>query len=73
MLSLAIVFRWHRTMWSAMNAAFAPIYLVFEDIKWKTMPQKGWAKHLIAALRGLAIAATLGSKSAHLARHAELA
>jgi hypothetical protein len=45
--------------WSTLNAAFAPFYLVFEDIKWKTLPQKGWTKHLIAVLRGLAIAAPI--------------
>ncbi len=45
--------------WSTINAAFAPFYLVFEDIKWKTLPQKGWTKHLIAVLRGLAIAAPI--------------
>jgi hypothetical protein len=42
--------------WAGINAAFAPFYLVFEDIKWKTLPQNGWTKHLTAVLRGLAIA-----------------
>ncbi len=46
-------------IWSGINAAFAPFFLVFGDIKWKTMPQKGWTKHLIAVLRGLAIAAPI--------------
>ncbi|MCY7376095.1 MAG: DUF4173 domain-containing protein [Pyrinomonadaceae bacterium] len=45
--------------WSGMNAAFAPFFLLFDDIKWKTIPQTGWSKHLIAVLRGLAIAAPL--------------
>lgn len=45
--------------WSGINAAFAPFYLVFGDIKWKTLPQKGWTKHLFAVLRGLAIAAPM--------------
>ncbi|MGI8786849.1 MAG: DUF4153 domain-containing protein [Pyrinomonadaceae bacterium] len=47
------------TFWSSINAAFAPFYLVFGDIKWKTIPQKGWTKHLISVLRGLAIAAPI--------------
>ena len=46
-------------IWSGINAAFAPFYLIFNDIKWKTLPQKGWTKHLIAVLRGLAIAAPI--------------
>ncbi len=29
------------------------------DIKWKTLPQKNWSKHLIAVLRGLAVAAPI--------------
>jgi len=45
--------------WTGINAAFAPFYLAFEDIKWKTLPQKGWTKHLVAILRGLAIAAPM--------------
>lgn len=44
---------------SAISAAFAPFLLLFEDIKWKSVPQKGWTKHLIAVLRGLAIAAPI--------------
>ncbi len=43
-------------IWSGYNAAFAPFFLVFVDIKWKTIPQTGWTKHLVAVLRGLAIA-----------------
>lgn len=46
-------------IWSGINAAFAPFFLVFDDIKWKTIPQKGWTKHLVAVLRGLAIAAPI--------------
>jgi hypothetical protein len=46
-------------IWSGINAAFAPFALVFNDIKWKTIPQTGWSKHLISVLRGLAIAAPL--------------
>ena len=45
--------------WSGINAAFAPFFLLIDDIKWKTIPQNGWSKHLIAVLRGLAIAAPI--------------
>lgn len=50
------VFAW---VWSGLNVAFAPFFLVFGDIKWKTIPQKGLTKHLVAVLRGLAIAAPI--------------
>lgn len=54
---IAGVFQYfYAAVWSGVNAAFAPFFLVFGDIKWKTIPQKGWTKHLIAVLRGLAIA-----------------
>jgi hypothetical protein len=46
-------------VWSGISAACAPFVIVFGDIKWKTIPQTGWSKHLIAVLRGLAIAAPL--------------
>ncbi len=43
-------------VWSGISAGFGPFFLLFGDIKWKTIPQTGWSKHLIAVLRGLAIA-----------------
>ncbi len=43
-------------IWSGISAGFGPFFLLFGDIKWKTIPQTGWSKHLIAVLRGLAIA-----------------
>lgn len=43
-------------LWSGLNAAFSPLFLVFGDISWKTLPQNGWTKHLVSVLRGLAIA-----------------
>ena len=46
-------------IWSGISAAFAPFILFFDDVKWKTIPQTGWSKHLISVLRGLAIAAPL--------------
>jgi hypothetical protein len=46
-------------LWSGVNAAFAPFFLAFDDIKWKNISQSGWSKHLISILRGLAIAAPL--------------
>ncbi len=57
---MAGVFQYGFSMfWSGVNAAFSPFYLVFEDIKWKTLPQKGWTKHVAAVLRGVAIAAPI--------------
>lgn len=49
----------YAAFWSGINAAFAPFFLIFGDVKWKTVPQTGWSKHLVAVLRGLAIAAPL--------------
>lgn len=46
-------------IWSGISAAFAPFLLVFSDVEWKTIPQTGWSKHLIAVLRGILIAAPL--------------
>jgi len=46
-------------IWSGINAAFAPFFLLFGDIRWKSIPQTGWSKHLVSVLRGLAIAAPL--------------
>jgi hypothetical protein len=46
-------------IWSGISAGFGPFFLLFGDIKWKTIPQTGWSKHLIAVLRGLAIAAPI--------------
>ncbi len=43
-------------IWSGINAALSPFFIVFDDVKWATIPQTGWSKHLIAVLRGLAIA-----------------
>ena len=45
--------------WSGINAVCSPFFLLFSDIKWKSIPQTGWSKHLIAVLRGLAIVAPL--------------
>ncbi len=46
-------------LWTAISTIFAPFVLFFDDVKWKTIPQKGWTKHLVAVLRGLAIAAPI--------------
>ncbi len=46
-------------IWSGISAGFAPFFLIFNDVKWKTLPQTGWTKHLIAVLRGLLIAAPI--------------
>lgn len=44
-------------VWSALNAAFAPVALLMADIKWSNMPATGWRRHAFATARGLAIAA----------------
>lgn len=44
------------SVYTGLSAAFAPFWLLFDDIKWKTIPNKGWSKHLISVIRGLAIA-----------------
>jgi hypothetical protein len=46
-------------IFSGLNAAFAPFFLVFGDIEWAKLPQRGWMKHTAAVLRGLAIAAPI--------------
>ncbi len=43
-------------IWSGISVVFAPFILLIDDIKWKTIPQTGWSKHLIAVFRGVAIA-----------------
>ena len=43
-------------IWSGLSVAFAPFFLLIDDIKWKSIPQTGWTKHLISVLRGIAIA-----------------
>ncbi|MGI8545088.1 MAG: DUF4153 domain-containing protein [Aridibacter sp.] len=44
------------SIYTGLSAAFAPFWLLFDDIKWNTIPNKGWSKHLISVIRGLAIA-----------------
>lgn len=44
------------SIYAGFSAAFAPFFLLIDDIKWKTIPKTGWSKHLISVIRGLAIA-----------------
>lgn len=46
-------------MWSGFSAAFAPFLLLFNDIEWAAVSKDGWRKHLVAILRGVAIATPL--------------
>ncbi len=46
------IFGW---LWSGVNVSFSPFFLALDDIRWKTIPQAGWTKHLISVLRGVAI------------------
>jgi len=45
--------------WSGISLAFAPLLLLIDDIKWKTLPSNGITKHLTSVLKGLAIAAPI--------------
>ncbi len=45
--------------WSAFNAFLAPFALLSVDIKWNVLPNAGWSRNLVSALRGVAIAAPL--------------
>jgi len=44
---------------SCINAITAPFILLMSDIEWKTIPRKGWTKHLFAVFKGLMIAVPL--------------
>lgn len=44
---------------SALHSFFAPFLIVFDDIKWTFIPQKGWSKTAFSILRGVLIAAPL--------------
>jgi hypothetical protein len=44
---------------AAFNAFSGAVRLVVEDIQWKDIPHDGWARHVGAVLRGLAIALPL--------------
>lgn len=41
------------------NASFGAFMLLFGDIKWKEIPRVGWSRHVLAIVRGLAIAVPL--------------
>lgn len=41
------------------NALFGPFMLLVGDIRWKEIPRGGWSRHVIAIVRGLAIAVPL--------------
>ncbi len=49
----------YSAVWAGISAALMPLFLVFDDIKWKSIPQNGWSKHLVSVLRGLIIALPL--------------
>lgn len=44
---------------SGLNAAVAPFRLIFGDIEWQLIPRRGWTKHALGIVRGLAIAAPI--------------
>ncbi len=43
-------------IYTGLSTWFGPFLLLFDDIKWKTIQNKGWSKHLISVIRGLTIA-----------------
>ncbi len=46
-------------VWAGVNSAFSPAILLSTDVKWNSIPKMGWSRHLIAAVRGLMVAAPL--------------
>ena len=46
-------------IWSTLNAGFAAFALLFADIEWRSKDRSGWAKNVIAAIRGLLIVSPL--------------
>jgi hypothetical protein len=43
------------TLWSGINAVFAPAILLTSDIEWKAMPNSGWRKHAFSVVRGVVL------------------
>lgn len=43
-------------LWSGLNSAFGPAAVLSSDIEWKTILKTGWSRHLVAAIKGIAIA-----------------
>ncbi len=46
-------------LYAGINVAFGALIILIDDIKWKTIPNNGWSKHLVSVIRGLAIAAPI--------------
>lgn len=44
---------------ASFNALFGAFALLFGDIKWKEIPGAGWSRHVLAVVRGIAIALPL--------------
>jgi arginine exporter protein ArgO len=44
---------------SGLNAFFGTFPLIFRDVNWREMPRGKWSKHVLAVVRGLAIALPL--------------
>ncbi len=44
---------------SGANAIFGMFPLVFIDVRWREIPRAGWSRHVLAIVRGLAIAVPL--------------
>ena len=42
--------------WSGLNSAFGPAAVLSADVEWKTILKTGWSRHLVSAIKGIAIA-----------------
>ncbi len=43
-------------LWSGVSSAFGPAAVLSSDIEWKTILKTGWSRHLVSAIKGIAIA-----------------
>jgi len=43
-------------IWSGLNSAFGPAAVLSSDIEWETTLKTAWSKHLVSAVKGIAIA-----------------
>ncbi|MBA3769434.1 MAG: DUF4173 domain-containing protein [Blastocatellia bacterium] len=46
-------------VWAGFNAAFSAVPLLGTDISWNSTLKAGWSRHLVAAVRGVLVAAPL--------------
>jgi hypothetical protein len=44
---------------AAVDTLFGPFLLLLDDIRWRELPRAGWSRHMLAVVRGVAIALPL--------------